>query len=295
MQLDIAVLARIGMYNKIQNHIQIHKPSQITHKYFPQIIKQYLKNKKLSKQNMSAVHKYLASHPIRILVPLCGCSYDLYHIAKYLQNEYGLKATEYKIIGIELSSVAIIEFFKVNQMLFKQSSYNPKYMIQPNFYRIEIYSNIKHNIHIIKNDIFEYYKLCKHLKEEIKINESPCLIPPESIDIIIDINAMSCIDPSDRNLYVESMKYWLKDKGQMLLTTHCYDAKLSNCPPYAADPKDIKYYFGDKCDLVDTKETNEDKTKNEHETKGKTKDETKNENEDDIDLTHICHTWIINK
>lgn len=271
------------MYSKLQSHIHIHKPSNIIKKYLPQLINTYFIKHNLSNLSQPEIHTHLKSHPLRILVPLCGCSYDLYYISKYLQSEYGLRTKEFKIIGIEISTTAIIEFFKLNQMVYTSSSYNPMYMKQANFYRIEIYSSLEMNIHIVNNDIFNYYKLCKHLKEEIRINKSPCLIPNESIDIIIDINSLSCIDPSDRNLYIEAMKYWLCDKGEMLLKTYCYDPKLSNYPPYTIHPKDINSFFGDhnKFELLETEKMRQ----NIHQ----------NNDINDIELIYNCHSWIINK
>ena len=114
----------------------------------------------------------------------------------------------------------------------------------------------------------------KFINNQIEIYDSPCFIQPNNIDLIIDINAMSCINPSDRYLYRECLNYWLKDDGLMLLNTYQYDLKLSNYPPYTIHPNQIYQWFGE----------------NNYKLLGSRKC-TKN----GFEIDAICHSWLIHK
>eukprot|EP01084_Bolivina_argentea_P023775 44407_1 len=248
-EINMANVTRIRLYNNIHFTLNIYKPSYTVTKFISKIIDKKLEQ--LSIKNKFEIIKHFQKRPLTILVPLCGCSYDLYYISLLLQNKYKFPTKCFKIIGIEYSLIAIRNFFKLNGMAWVQSSYNPKYMIQSNFYRIQIYSQLTHSIHIFYDDIFKLFDLSQ---ECIAISNTPSLIKPKSIDIIIDINAMSCINPSDRKMYAYAMKYWLADNGFMLLNTYCYDPKISNYPPFTTHSTDISQLYGiDKCILLDEK------------------------------------------
>ena len=146
-------------------------------------------------------------------------------------------------------------------------------MSHPHFYRVEMYSNPPNGIHIIHDDIFKYYLLSQHLEKDMQIAGTPCLIKRGSIDLIIDINALSCINPSDRFLYNECMRYWLKHNGLMLVNTYCYDPKLANYPPYAIGKNRMQQWHGkDKCKLLGSRECVVD-----------------------VGVDCMCHSWVVQK
>eukprot|EP01084_Bolivina_argentea_P265689 450455_1 len=256
------LLTRISMIrpsDSINNHITV-----MIDRYYQNIYNKLgLSDTNASQTNHINMHcrqlsEYLQKHPFKILVPLCGCSYDLLHISLLLQRKYKLHSSLYQIIGIDSSLPAVRNFFQLNEIVFKSSCYNPKYMRNPMFYRVRIYSNKQYSINIIQYDIFKYFDLITNLKR-IGIGRTPCLIEQKCIDIIVDVNSMSCINPSDRNMYIKLMKYWLSDDGCMLLNTYCYDQKKSNYPPFTIHPEQINKYF-DKCmvELLESKQCRND-------------------------------------
>eukprot|EP01083_Nonionella_stella_P317725 1158222_1 len=210
------------LFDHINPYLHIDSPSDavftflstIIDRQLNQIIIKHLQNTSIQPdaklQKNEILHAYLEQHPLQILVPLCGSSYDLYYISFILHSKYHLSPHLFRIIGIESSSTAIVAFFTRNNMCFEESVYNPKYTKSQAFDRIWMYSNESHGIHILHDDIFRYFHLLKTL-QTYGIAPTPCLIEEHSIDIIVDINAMSCCNPSDRKQYVEALKYWLSD------------------------------------------------------------------------------------
>eukprot|EP01084_Bolivina_argentea_P023776 44413_1 len=181
-EITLSNITRISIYNNIYYALNITKPSYTITHFISQII-----DKKLKHNNKIILNRF-QKQPLTILVPLCGCSYDLYYISLLLQNKYKLSPKCFKIIGIEGSVIAIRNFYKLNGMLCTHSSYNPKYMSRGGFYRIEMYSHLSNSIHIIHSDYLQYFDLTIDL-QYIGIEKTPCLIKEKSIDIIIDINA----------------------------------------------------------------------------------------------------------
>eukprot|EP01083_Nonionella_stella_P036567 99778_1 len=238
------------VFNRVLPYLHTYKPSNTVVSYISTLIDHHL-NHILSqypkctnaKQIHSILLAHLQEHPLQILVPLCGSSYDLYYISDLLHTKYVLNASCFKIIGIDVSPIAITNFFSTNNMVYHVSVYNPKLFYFSDFYRVWIYQNIQHGISIIESDIFSYFDLTQAL-ESVGIAPTPCWLKENSIDIIVDINGMSCCNPSDRKQYVKALKYWLSETGSLLLNTYEYDPKLSNYPPFTCHSNRL-------CDLFD--------------------------------------------
>eukprot|EP01083_Nonionella_stella_P012888 36374_1 len=266
-------LQEISIFDRIYNVIPIHYPSDSVETYLSEMINEHLNDIRLNTlcdegfeqcqdafadQTYTApsgrLGHYLHKHPLQILVPMCGCSYDLYYMAYVLRTKYKLNAKQFRIIGIERSLPAILNFFGTHELVHSHSCYNPRYMECGDFYRIEEYSSIEHSIHIIYADLFRYFDLCKLMKS-IGIASTRGVIREKSVDMIVDMHGMACCDPSQQKRYVKALKYWIKDKGEILLDTHAYDPKLSNYPPYAIHPSNIEDVFKrNRCRLLETKQ-----------------------------------------
>eukprot|EP01083_Nonionella_stella_P078476 214789_1 len=241
------------------NHLHLSAPSKPVAAFITKVIdgrlnqirKQLNIYDSFEDKNNRRLNEYLDKHPLRILLPFCGSSYDLYYISSLLRTRYKLRSSQFKIIGIDSCATAISHFFHVNGMVYDESCYNPKLFYLADFYRVWTYSNIEYGINIIENDLFKYFELSKQLESV----ETPCLLKEKSIDIIVDINAMSCCNPSDRKRYIEALRYWVKDEGSILLNTFDYDPKLSTHPPFAVAPNSICNLFHNaKCILLENKQ-----------------------------------------
>eukprot|EP01083_Nonionella_stella_P064588 168504_1 len=238
--------AFLPIFDNIFHSMHIYRSSPCIRTFAADIIRNHL-NKMIMHQkggcSMSIVHRCLQKNPLRILFPLCGSTYDMLYLSHLLRTKYHLDSQLFTIIGIESSAAAITHFFTKNELALQHSCYNPKYMTSSDFYRVGIYSNQEHSIRIIQSDVLEYLELSKHLSNVGIWRNTPCLIEGKSVDIVMDINAMSFIDPSDRKEYSDAIKYWLKDDGTVLLNTVYYEPKLSNYPPFSMSPNDVHKLF----------------------------------------------------
>lgn len=158
-------------------------------------------NKRLLKY-FSYLHVPPHSH---CLVPLCGKSLDMPWLASKGQ----------KITGIELSSIAIKDFFKENHLTPKNLPINEKLLS----YSTESYS-------LIQGDLFDL---------------QPSMIP--KVDWIYDRAALVAIPPQDQKQYATHLSSFLSKGKKVFLISFEYDQKEMEGPPFSATEDSIHKFF----------------------------------------------------
>lgn len=152
------------------------------------------------------IHPYLIKHlpPFAlegqtILVPFCGKSIDLLYFSRF--------AT--RVIGVEISEKAIIQFFDENHLAYRQ--------IGSRF--------VSGNITILCRDFFWLNR------EDIG-----------AIDIVYDRTALTALPHDMRMRYLQTLE-WLTPVGTLyFLNTLEYSPVLST-PPFSISPDDVTRYF----------------------------------------------------
>lgn len=135
-----------------------------------------------------------------VLVPLCGKSLDLLWLVQQ----------GYQVLGIELSEVAVLQFFKEQQIN----------------YDLKVEQGIKRYragaLNILVGDIFTL---------------DSSLIPP--VEAIYDRAALVALPQKLRQPYVHRCLSWLKPKGSLLLNTLSYEFPEIIGPPYSVSPAEV--------------------------------------------------------
>lgn len=143
-----------------------------------------------------------------VLVPLCGKSLDMMWL--YHQG--------FKVIGIELSELAVQQFAEEQQLFFKTE-------VRGNAVRYFIDS-----LEIWVSDFFDL--------------ECPGV---DAVDAIYDRASLIALPESLRLGYVEKCLSWLKPDGGLFLITMHYDEHVMQGPPFSITDKEVfKLYFSCK-------------------------------------------------
>lgn len=145
-----------------------------------------------------------------VLVPLCGKSRDMVWLAQ----------RGHSVIGLELSEVAVDEFFQ-------ELGVTPE--IERND-RFVIYS--ADNIRILCGDFFAV------TQQDLG-----------PIDAVYDRAALVALPPEMRRRYAEHLGTLLSAPVQTLLVTFEYEEGQAEGPPFCVDRKEVTALFGDCCDL----------------------------------------------
>ncbi|WP_367608427.1 thiopurine S-methyltransferase [Legionella sp. W05-934-2] len=136
----------------------------------------------------------------RVLVPLCGKSLDMI----WLQQQ------GHSIIGIELSTVAIEQFFS----------------LIPSPYHIE-----QHGVfQVYKNEHYEIWA-----GDLFQLDKHHHL----SVDAIYDRGSLIALPHKIRNLYVPQVLRWLNKEGKILLKTVTYKQEEMQGPPYSVPEQEV--------------------------------------------------------
>lgn len=154
----------------------------------------------------------------RILIPLCGKTLD---IAWFLSNGY-------KVVGAELSEIAIIE-------LFDELDLTPK---------VTAIKNLKHysaeNIDIFVGDLFD-------LTLDIL----------GQIDAVYDRAALVALPLDIRIRYTKHLRQ-ITDNAQQLLLTLEYDQSTRNGPPFSVTKSEVESHYNDAFKMNVLADTGED-------------------------------------
>ncbi len=146
-----------------------------------------------------------ATNPGSVLVPLCGKSPDLLWLA-----ERG-----HDVVGVELSEIAVLDFFEEQGLEFKIEVAGP----------LKQYSATKHSLTIYCGDYFAF--------------ESP------PFDALYDRGALVALAAEQRPRYVEHTSKLLKPGAMRLLITLEYDQRVVNGPPFAVMADELGTYWDD--------------------------------------------------
>lgn len=140
-----------------------------------------------------------------IFVPLCGKSIDMLWLC-----EQG-----YKVIGVELSVQACIEFYEENNLTFQKNT------------KKQFTALTGENITLLAGDFFE-------LDKE--------LIEP--IDAVYDRAALVALPSEARARYAAHISKLSEDNTQILLITASYNQAEMQGPPFSVDEDEVKMLYG---------------------------------------------------
>lgn len=163
--------------------------------------------------HQSRTNAYLADHgqtvwgdsPGRVLVPLCGKSLDMVHLAETAEH----------VVGVEFVEKAVQDFF-TEQGLEPEVSNDPLQQYDVNNYTL------------FAADFFEV--TAEHTGR---------------IDSVFDRASMVALDADTRVRYAQHMSELLEPGAKMLLVTFEYDQKKMDGPPFAILPEEVERHYGD--------------------------------------------------
>lgn len=164
--------------------------------------------------------KLLTQDPESVFVPLCGKTLDLPWLAGKTK----------KVVGVELVSQAVEEFFEENKL---------NYSLQPAG-QLQLYSH--ESIDIFQGDFFE-------------------LMPEQTghFEAIYDRGSIVALDQPERQKYVEHLLSFLSPGGRILIITLEYEQNQMSGPPYCVPAEEIELLFSrygrlellETCDVLD--------------------------------------------
>jgi thiopurine S-methyltransferase len=140
-----------------------------------------------------------------IFVPLCGKSIDM----------LWLREQGYKVIGVELSVQACIEFYEENNLAFQRNT------------KKQFTALTGENITLLAGDFFE-------LNKE--------LIEP--IDAVYDRAALVALPSEARTRYAAHISKLSEEYTQILLITASYNQTEMQGPPFSVDEDEVKILYG---------------------------------------------------
>lgn len=141
-----------------------------------------------------------------ILVPLCGKSKDLAHLAKL----------GHRVVGVELSAKAAQAAFNEAKLPFTQSLRGPFTVLR-----------------------------AKDLDLEIRVGDFFDLPAKPSFDAVWDRAAMVALDPLRRARYAERLIQLVRPGGVMLVDILDYPQEQMSGPPHAISSADLKGYYAE--------------------------------------------------
>ncbi len=159
------------------------------------------------------------SNHARVFVPLCGKSIDMLWL---LQQGY-------EVIGIELSPIAITEFFNENNIEYKETQQGPFTVYQAQ--HITLFCG-------------DYFKLTAEMLG--------------NVSGVYDRGALIALPEATRKQYVDHYKKILKPNCQILLVTLDYDYPEIIGPPFDLKPAEIQTLFSSHFDIQVLKKQNLD-------------------------------------
>lgn len=153
-------------------------------------------------------NEFLTPDMENVFVPLCGKSVDMSWLSKK-----GLSVT-----GIELSEIALLDFFKEQKIIYKKTIDEGVSLFQ------------SEKIFLYQCDLFE---MPESLKKKF------------FFDFIYDRASLIALNEKYRILYYKLMRSILKPGGRILLITFESLANPPKTPPYPISFEELKLHFGD--------------------------------------------------
>lgn len=145
----------------------------------------------------------------RVLVPLCGKTLDMVHLAERADL----------VIGVEYVEQAVVEFFDERNLVPDVDAGPPQAYTSENYV-------------IFASDIF------------LVGTEHTGLI-----DSVFDRAALVALDPPTRKRYAEHISSLLPTGAKVLLLTYPYDQSQMNGPPFAVPDTEVYELFGDTFEI----------------------------------------------
>ena len=139
-----------------------------------------------------------------VFVPLCGKAYDMVWIAQQ----------GYKVIGIELSQIAIDAFFEENSIEYERSDGD----------RFAIYQS--ENICLLQGDFFDLRK------DDV-----------DACELVYDRAALIALESHHRPQYYNHMLSILSPGCNMLLITLEYDQQAMSGPPFSVGYEEVVWQY----------------------------------------------------
>jgi len=156
---------------------------------------------------------------VRVLVPLCGKTVDLAYLARHPKVK--------QVIGVEGIGKAIEEF----------ASENPELMVVP------VEEREKSST---QQQPFKIWTGKTILMLEGDFLELADAARSGQVDAIWDRAALVAVDPSVRELYVETHRRMLKPGGRILLSTYVRrSGDPTKGPPFSIDEDEVRRLYGD--------------------------------------------------
>lgn len=160
----------------------------------------------------SVVNPYLPRHLSRfnlapddtIFLPLCGKAIDIAWLAQQ----------GFKVIGIELSEIAIEAFFAEQELQYQQFE-DDRFIIRRSG-----------NISLIQGDYFE-----------LRQQDLP------DCKMVYDRASLIAIDAPDRGAYADQMRSIVPEDIGILLITLDYDQSQMSGPPFAVSAKEVSQHY----------------------------------------------------
>jgi len=145
-----------------------------------------------------------------VFVPLCGKSLDL----------LWLRQQGHHVLGIEISAIAIRDFFVENNLNFNNRQQND----------LQIWES--DHLTILQDDFF---KLTAHqLRDAVGV---------------FDRAALVALPTNLRQKYAKHLKNILSEKAKILLIAFEYDPSKMDGPPFAVDEAEIHELYGDRYEI----------------------------------------------
>ena len=145
-----------------------------------------------------------------VFVPMCGKSLDL----------LWLLDKGYRVIGVELSPIAVEDFFRENDISFEVSEDGPFYVYRHN------------ELTIYQGDFFQLDK--QHL---------------EDVEVIYDRAALVALPEEMRREYAEHIGKYMPDNEDILLVTMEYPQPEMDGPPFAVAEQEVHNLYGHKYEI----------------------------------------------
>ncbi|MFT5224529.1 MAG: thiopurine S-methyltransferase [Polaribacter sp.] len=140
-----------------------------------------------------------------IFLPLCGKSADITWLA-----EQG-----FKVIGVELSAIAIESYFSERELNYEQFESGP------------FIARVNGNIRLLEGSFFDLQR------EDL-----------DDCRLVYDRASLIALDEPTRARYIEWMQSIMGDKADMLLITLHYNQSEMSGPPFAVSTDEVMRHYG---------------------------------------------------
>jgi thiopurine S-methyltransferase len=154
-----------------------------------------------------------------VFVPLCGKSLDM----------LWLKSAGHRVFGVELSELAIKEFFIEAKIAFEEIENPPEL---PRY----------------RGDVFNIY-----CGDYLEISAPQLSVAAGTFDR----GALVALPPEQREIYADHLQRIMPDGGQLLLLTFEYDQGQVAGPPFNVPESEVQALYGGRCkvELLETATT----------------------------------------